>query len=546
MVDKSFPFARLTRSIKTLHTPIYDAKAPITRTHLLAKVKLLNKILNSCTYNRTLLCTTKYNASPKFLSSRDTVRVKNVIDEYLRSLHVKEASKFKVTPKEKLEKLGLELFLQCNESHKSPVATTLACSLAENMNRYPDVDISTGINMGLDYAREFLLKNKIILSSPKEVDALVDNLVTEEKDSEVIKKVLKILDYDLTSDDMVRVIKGQRVDDEVSTSQGWKFFNSSLWTNEAYLRSLEIPKNKLVSLKDRALVLVYDGTLRDAKQILPSLHYATTIKRSLVILTTGDCVGDALTSIIIHNNKNRRGGSESRALVLKYIEKENDNLSIQENYNLLSFLNLPNGFESIYTPDFSSLIPSKVCANKYFGKIDTLKATSHETFLYNSETWDKSNGKNSSSPMRKTITLYVGGFNEIDVVERVSTLDNAINNILSNGLAKGFLPAYGSSLIKVIPGLEKMKLDHKESNPSIQLGLSAVIDSFYHPMECALNNSYGIDRSTTSEIVSRTIQDKEFDSILKIPIQYRTSLEPWNKMDDCIRNLQSYLKLACK
>lgn len=535
------------RTIKTLHTPVYKTDQLFTKQALLTGIKLLDKVINSTSYNKSLLYTGKYNATPKLITSQDSLKLQNVVRELLDGLQMDQAMSIseQTDPVRKLGTIGLQLFVDCHDRNILPMSTTLTKILMEHYNKYPEEQTLRGIQSGLETVRKFLRENKVTVRDKKTVDALVKKLAPTNEDSEIVKRVLEAVDYKLYSDEIVRVVRGRRTVDELDVSKGWKFPAGIMDTNEAYLKSLELPQKKLVSIDEEMLVLVYDGTLRDAGKILPTLHHAAKLNKSLILMVTGDCVGDALTSIIINNNKNRRQGNKSRTMILKYNAKANRNLSLQENHDLIKFLRLPQGFSSIYSPQFSPYVPSKICAAEYYGKLDSIKATTGEAFLYNSIDWDQ--GEPDNKFLRVTVTLNVGGNSEVEIDQRRSALDNLINNVLCHGLSEGFIPGYGVSLVKAIPvithNIEGL------TNISTKFGVESVVTALAIPMQIALENVYGYSKFQIAKIISDTIENSSFTNanlgrssasqdLLEVGV-----LEPWNKIDQCLANVSLFIKL---
>lgn len=79
------------RTVKTLHTPVYDGKQFVTRQYLLHHIALLDKVLNATSYNKSILYTGKYKKLPQLITSQDSVRVNNVVRDMLESLQMDEA-----------------------------------------------------------------------------------------------------------------------------------------------------------------------------------------------------------------------------------------------------------------------------------------------------------------------------------------------------------------------------------------------------------------------------------------------------------------------
>lgn len=530
------------RTVKTLHTPVYDGKQFVTRQYLLHHIALLDKVLNATSYNKSILYTGKYKKLPQLITSQDSVRVNNVVRDMLESLQMDEAfdQQRQRDPSSKLGKIGLQLFMDCHQNNITPVSTSLTKSLTEQFNRYPERTTIVGIEEGISEVRQFLREKKIQLREPWEIDPLVDKLAHLSKDAETIKKVLSLLDYKLFADDIVRVNRGKKTTDEIDISKGWKYPTGIVDTNDAYLRSLQFSKKNLITINRDSLVLVYDGTLRDAGRILPSLHYAAKQEKSLLLIVTGDCTGDALTSITINNNKNKRKGIQSETVVMKYLARDHNNTQLQENLDLIRFLKLPLGLGSVYNQDFSEYVPSAASAKQFFGSVESIKATTGEAFLYNTQ--DADDEINNSS-LRTTVTVNVGGESEFEIDQRRAALDNIINNILCHGLAQGFVPSYGVALAKSIANLDAGNVD-KSNLQSV--GKYAVMESLTYPLENAMNNLYSLDRFSTAKLISQTIADSDFTTAyLDKPTSMVDSglLEPWDKLDTCLANVTNFIRL---
>lgn len=539
--------ARTIRTVKTLHTPIYESGHLATQQSLMQGIELLDNVVNSTTYNKTLLQLSKYNRKPKFITSRDTIRLQHVLREFLDGLQMDEVmtGRQRQDHQSRLAKIGLQLFCDLHERNILPISTSITLTLMAEYARNPSKTTLAAMLDGLEKVRTFLKENIIHISSTMDIDALVDKLTFLEEDAETVKQVLKALEYKLYSDDLVRIVRGRKTTDEIDVSKGWKFPVGILDTNEAYLRSIGLQQRKLVSVNDEMLVLIYDGILREANAILPTLNHAAKSQKPVLVIVTGDCTGDALASIVINNNRNRRQGNKSQTYVIKYDTKANGGVSLRENYDLVQFLRLPHGFASIYSPDFSSLVPSKMCADQYYGKLDSLKATTGEAFLYNPIEWTTGEHENSFTKM--TVTVNVGAQSEVEIDHRKNFLENLINDILCHGLSKGFIPGYNVALAKAVPITEALVSNARDVDS--KMGYEAVIMALAQPLEKSLTNVFGYNRFTSTSLLAETIRDPNFSSAAIEPMQGVRDLsrsgvlDPWEKVDKCLASIASFMRI---
>lgn len=157
------------RTIKTLHTPIYRTKNLHVLRDMLSGIKLLDKIINSSSYNKTLIHEPKYKSRAQVVSSQDTVRLNSVIRELLDSLQMDETTNAKLQSNKprKLGRVGLQLFMDCSPDILTSTSTSLTSFLLEQYLKYPEEEVVNGILIGLKHIRDFLEKKKNHGERPK-------------------------------------------------------------------------------------------------------------------------------------------------------------------------------------------------------------------------------------------------------------------------------------------------------------------------------------------------------------------------------------------
>lgn len=548
----------IKRSLKTKYSIVHRLDHSKQQTdQILFHIRVLDKLLASVGTNNSLLYKDKYKDKPQRICGRDYTRMDYVIQNYLKSLELDNAlnSECKRLPsQDKLGIITLQLLKECGSDKFYPLVPYLVSNLLTTYNKYPFKDTLYGITLALKVVSDTLSENKLLIQKPTIISSLVDSLTISVANRKTIKDVLQKLDYKLYSDDIVRVVSGKKIYDEIEVTKGWRFLFGIINTNEAYLRSLGFPKQKLISIQKPMLVLICDGYLQSARQILPSITYMNKIEKSLLLLVSGECSGEALAAISINNNKNKRNGKPMRIIVMKYNPKDNNNISLHENFPLLKFLKLPQGIDSIYSCDYSDIVPSTVSASQYFGEIESFKASTGEALLYNEilpteEIIDKH--------LHTTIKVNVGGTTELEIDTRRNLLEHLINDILCDGLASGFVGGYGVSLVKTIPKvLNLLEWKKCRENFNIRVGVDAVLNCLSTPMERALQNEYGINKQQVSKFVSKTMEIKdpntaylplitnsESEEKFKNDLLSKGFLEPWNQINNALITTTNFLQL---
>ncbi|KAH3900623.1 related to Mitochondrial chaperone TCM62 [Saccharomycodes ludwigii] len=540
------------RSIKTLHTPIITIKNdPAKRLDLLFYLNTLNKVLTSAQYNNTILYENRYKHIPEMITSKDSYKLHRLIEVMVENWEKKEILSKSTDPQTKLGKIGLRIFLDiCANFNKDIdylLATTLAVELLKIYVKIPTKETVDAIENVLTRMSVFLSENKLMLdlTSRASIDNICRKLFSKEN-SDVVIKTLEKLDYKLVSSDLVRVVRGKKFTTELEVNKGWKYYGGIKDNNPAYLRSLgisESSRNKLISLDETALVLfIDDKVLRDANKILPTLHYCNKEDKSLVIFINGDVKGDALNAISIHNNKSSRQNKKSKILIFNYVPGDHRGLEMTENYDFIKFCKLPKGSGSIYSQKFSEYVPSKITKDLYFGEIESVKATTLEAFLYNE------NDINGNECLRTTVTVHIGGSSELEIDQKRVELDTIFNDFLASALSDGVLPTYGVSLVKALSCINNV------NKPLF-------IPIFAELMENSIKNVYKIDKFTASARVAKTLllgdstamknsETSNFgtaylnDTFKKINMFEVGLLEPWKKIDNTLKAILSFIKMA--
>ena len=546
-------FRTLSRSLKTRCTAVFSADDAATRLYLVKYIKLLDKVLNSATYNKPLLYGGKYNSVPKLIEPKDWLQLQQVIKNLLGSFQQPQTTSRDLQGlNDTVSRLGVGLLEEIFGSNVTGTSTTLILNLIEQYNKKPGKETVEGITYALEQLRKFLRTNKVFLRDIQEIDKLVDGLTSSERDAQLVREILQTLDYKLVTDDVVRLVSGRKMEDELEVSKGWKFPTGVFSSNDPYLRSLDLKNKGFLAVDQEMFVLVFDGTLRDSKDILPTLAYINKQNKPLLLVVTEDCTDDALVSITINNNKNRRQNSDAKVIILKYSAEQNNGLSIQENPDFIQFLKLPEGMVSIYSPEFSDFVPSTVSGPMFYGRLESLRATTDEALLYNPTAIGAKETDLESNPfLRTTVTVRVGGDSEQQIHTRRSLLDNIINNVLCNGLANGFIPSYGIALAKAIPFLSVLKEGEPEDEKYVSkvIGLDGLLSCLDIPMIVALSNTTGMNRTQVKTLVAETMNTDFRSAVLSSGAEPQdvTSmgwLEPWNRMDESLANVIAYLKLV--
>ncbi|CAI8506043.1 unnamed protein product [Hanseniaspora opuntiae] len=304
-----------------------------------------------------------------------------------------------------------------------------------------DVDLNILLKM------YFSSSNQI---SIQDIQRIINNDFKQHKT--IIESILKILNYKIKSQDQVRVVRSDSIDDQIDIQDGWRLNNGCKSDNDRYLSSLNLldttsRKNlKVLTINGGVKTLVIDDmVIRDPKILKNLLEYLKVSDQSLVIFINGNIKNEALTDISMWNNKNKRQGCNAKCVIIPV--RDNDSTVMEHTYlaedlDFLNFINLPNGQLSIlnkYTPINFEELKSAEDFELFLGHLDSIKFTNGESFLYSKSGADKINEmveKYSSEGyvypknLKTTITVKCGGNTLIEMDDKRQELDYIMNEYL--------------------------------------------------------------------------------------------------------------------
>ncbi|OBA27468.1 hypothetical protein HANVADRAFT_52223 [Hanseniaspora valbyensis NRRL Y-1626] len=392
----------------------------------------------------------------------------------------------------------------------------------------------------------------------QEIQSLIDSNFKQHKT--VLESILKILNYRITSQDQVRIVRSESIDDQIDIHDGWKLLNGIKSDNNRYLSSMNFldttsRKNlKVMSLNGGIKTLVIDGiTIRSAEFFKNMLNYLKLTNQSIVIFINGDIKNEALVDISMWNNKNKREGLTSKCIIIPV--RDNDSTVIEgsipklsEDLDFLNFINLPNGQLSIlndFTPiDFQSL-QSAEDFELFFGEIDSIKFTNGESFIYSKQGSAKINEllKNYANEgyifpksLKTTITLKCGGETLIEMDDKRTQLDYILNEFLYSLFTSG-----GIKTSNVYFLLNKIVRDIVAENEKDSTFISG--DKYTRIFEELIleNNCMGNHKNIESlKALNEYLQNGDNQDETKIK-----NIEPLSRLANSLFVVLNFIKLFC-
>lgn len=391
-----------------------------------------------------------------------------------------------------------------------------------------------------------------------EIQSLIDKNFKEHKT--ILESILKILNYKITSQDQVRIVRSDGIDDQIDIHDGWRLNNGVKSNNDRYLSSINLldttsRKNlKVMSINGGAKTLVMDGiTIRDAEFFKNMLNFLKISNQSIIIFINGDIKNEALVDISMWNNKNKREGLQSKCIIIPV--RDNDSTVIDgsipklcEDLDFLNFINLPNSQLSIlnnYTPiDFQSL-QSAEDFELFFGEIDSIKFTNGESFVYSKKGSEKINDlfKNYAKDgyifpksLKTTITLKCGGDTLIEMDDKRSQLDYVLNEYLYSIFTSGGIKTTNIEFLlnKII---RKVVAEQNEHTPLIRA------DKYLKMFEelAIENNAFG--QVNNVEKLKALYEYMQSDDTEK-PSRF-TDIQPLSEIANSLFVVLSFIKLFC-
>ncbi len=434
------------------------------------------------------------------------------------------------------ENIGAQLVKEV-ASKTSNVAgdgTTTATILAESIFEEGLKNITAGANAmqvkrGIDKAVEAIVealkKMSIGVDSSKQIEQVAT--CSANQDTEIGKTMATAMDK-VGKDGVITVEEGQSLETTVELVEGMQFDKGYL--SPHFVNNVE---NMTVAL-DKPYILIYEKKISAIKSIVPILEKAAKQGRPLLIIAE-DVEGEALATLVVNKLRgvlqvaavkapgfgDRRKAMLQDLAILTGGEGIFEDLGIQ--LESLELSQLGQAKRITIDKENTTIVEGAGETEAIKGRINQIKTEiDNSTSDYDIEKLQERLAKLSGGVAQ----INVGAATEAEMKEKKARVEDALHACRA-AVEEGILPGGGISTLRVLPVLDKLKVDGDE-----QIGVDIVRRAVIAPVKQIAKNA-GLDGSIIAQKVLESSEQnfgfdaarKEYGDMIKFGVIVPTKVE---------------------
>ncbi len=388
-------------------------------------------------------------------------------------------------------------------------ATVLAYELLKEgmyilrMNNKNSIEIQRGINQAVKYVSNYLTSETKQISNDDEIKNIA--LISSNNDEEIASALSEAI-KEVGRDGVIMIEDSRTVDDELEIVSGLQFnkgFSSNYFITD---------NNTQEAIIEDARILVYNGKISYAKQLLKVLEYIQKNNERLVVIAD-DIEGEALGMLII--NRIRGNIILSACNAPEYGEKRKQFLydvaavtnatvidpnvdNIEENFDE-SFLGRANKVKMSRTE--TTIIDGAGSEEEIEKRAEAIK---HEIEVADTDYAKKKLKERLAKLVAGVAIIRIAAESELELNERKDRLEDALNATKA-AVEDGILPGGGIALLRVSLTNYQNSPEYKSLSDSQKEGFNLLMKALPKPFEQLLKNA-----NIVPEVVLDKIKRKNF------------------------------------
>ncbi|MCK4234839.1 chaperonin GroEL [candidate division WOR-3 bacterium] len=396
--------------------------------------------------------------------------------------------------KDPFENMGAQMVNEV-ASKTSDVAgdgTTTATILAQAIFREGLKNVTAGAN-----------PMAIRIGVDKSVDKVVEELKKLSRETKTKKEIAQVGTISANNDETIGEIISDAMDragkDGVITVEEGKGLKMELEIVEGmqfdrgYISPYFITNpDKMETLLDDPLILIYDKKISTMKDLLPLLEKVAQQGKPLLIIAE-DIEGEALATLVVNKLRGTLstaavkapGYGDRRKQMLEDIAVLTGGRVISEDAGMK--------LDKAMVSDLGKAKTVKIDKENTtivegLGKKDDIRARISQIKLQIDETtsdYDKEKLQERLAKLSGGVAVInVGAATEVEMKERKARVEDALHATKA-AAEEGIVPGGGVALLRTIPILQKLKLD----DPEQQIGVNIIMKALEEPMKQLANNA---------------------------------------------------------
>lgn len=366
--------------------------------------------------------------------------------------------------------------------------------------------VKKGIDIAINEVIDYLSENSIQLTQDLEILDIAT--ISGNNDEEVGKLISKAFKK-VGKDGIISLEESKTGKPSLDVVEGMQF-------DKGYKSPYFVTDNeKMVATLNDPYILIYDGNLTKASQLIPILQFISGTEEKSLLIIANNIEGEALATLIVNKMKGvvnsvavqspgfgdfKKDYMEDIATICGGKVLSNDlgiNLESIDEYTIKKYLG--SSRKSTISKEQTTIIDGRCQEKDVLKRLENIKNKYKETTsAYDKEKLQERIGNLSGG----VAVIYVGGNSNIEIKEKKDRMEDALYAVKA-AIDEGILPGGGVSLIKSISSITK------DNNTDINLGKQIVKDALQSPSQTIMQNS-GMDNLDSALLCSKIKDSDEF------------------------------------
>jgi chaperonin GroEL len=394
--------------------------------------------------------------------------------------------------KDSLENMGAQMVKEV-ASKTSDVAgdgTTTATVLAQAIFREGVKTVAAGANpmavkRGIERAVEVAVERVKELSKPVKGDMIAQVATVSANNDSTIGNIIAEAMKKVGKDGVITVEEARAIETTLDVVEGMQF-------DRGYLSPYFVTDpDRMECVLENALVLIHEKKISTMKDLLPLLEQVAKMGRPLLIIAE-DVDGEALATLVVNKLRGTLqavavkapGFGDRRKAMLEDIAILTGGKSLTEDLGIklenVHVEDLGKAKKIVIDKDNTTLVEGAGKHQAIEGRVKQLRTQIDET----TSDYDREKLQERLAKLVGGVAVIkVGAATETEMKEKKARVEDAMHATRA-AVEEGIVPGGGVTFIRVLPALEKLKLEGDE-----QIGVNTVKRALEEPLRMIASNA---------------------------------------------------------
>jgi chaperonin GroEL len=394
--------------------------------------------------------------------------------------------------KEPLENMGAQMVKEV-ASKTSDVAgdgTTTATVLAQAIFREGVKTVAAGANpmavkRGIERAVEVAVEKVKELAKPVKGDMIAQVATVSANNDATIGNIIAEAMKKVGKDGVITVEEAKAIETTLDVVEGMQF-------DRGYLSPYFVTDpDRMECVLENALILIHEKKISTMKDLLPLLEQVAKMGRPLLIIAE-DVEGEALATLVVNKLRGTLqavsvkapGFGDRRKAMLEDISILTGGKSITEDLGIklenVHIEDLGKAKKIVIDKDNTTIVEGAGKHQAIEGRVKQLRTQIDET----TSDYDREKLQERLAKLVGGVAVIkVGAATETEMKEKKARVEDAMHATRA-AVEEGIVPGGGVAFIRVVPALEKLKLESDE-----QIGVNIVKRALEEPLRMIASNA---------------------------------------------------------